>query len=272
MKLKEYPISFYNTLKLVSIPLSRLNDKSSSVPVIVSLTTIESRLNKVHITLRSVMNQTVKPERIILWINENDKNKIPKSLEMLTGDLLEIKFTAHRSSHKKLLPTLELFPDKTIVTCDDDLIYEREWLEKLYATHVKYPKDIICNKARQIAIDENNKTLDYKFWKYTSENNPIKNLAIGEGGILYPPGALNSQITDYELALTLAPKNDDLWFKAMALLNNTTVRLSENPSKVFIPIPGTQKISLKKINVVKNFNVDQWNDLTEYFKLDLNKN
>ena len=92
------------------------------------------------------------------------------------------------------------------------------------------------------------------------------------GGILYPPGALNSQITDYELALKLAPKNDDLWFKAMALLNNTTIRLSENPSKVFIPIPGTQKISLKKINVVKNFNVDQWNDLTEYFKLDLNKN
>ena len=29
-----------------------------------------------------------------------------------------------------------------------------------------------------MAIDENNKTLDYKFWQYTSQNNPIKNLAI----------------------------------------------------------------------------------------------
>jgi len=270
MKLKEYPQSFFNTLKLLSIPIGKLNDKSNTVPVIVSLTTIESRLNKVHITLRSVMNQTVKPEKIILWITEADRNKIPETLQKLTGDLLEIHFTKHTSSHKKLLPTLELFPNKVIVTCDDDLIYENKWLEKLYATHVKYPKDIICNKARQIAIDENNKTLDYKFWKYTNENNPIKNLAIGEGGILYPAGALNSQITDYELALKLAPKNDDLWFKAMALLNNTTVRLSENPSKVFIPIPGTQKISLKKINVVKNFNVDQWNDLTEYFNLKLN--
>lgn len=272
MKLKEYPISFYNTLKLLSIPISRLNDKTNTIPVIVSLTTIESRLKKVHITLRSVMNQSKKPEKIILWINDNDKNKIPKSLNILAGDLLEIKFTNHKSSHKKLLPTLELYPEKVIVTCDDDLIYENTWLEKLYKTNVKYPKDIVCNKARQIAIDENGKTLDYKFWKYTKENNPVKNLAIGEGGILYPPGALNSMITDYDLALKLAPKNDDLWFKAMALLNNTTVRLSENPSSVFIPIPGTQKISLKKINVVKNFNVDQWNDLTEYFKLDLNKN
>jgi hypothetical protein len=125
MKLKEYPISFINTLKLLSIPVEKLNDNKNSIPVIVSLTTIASRLNKVHITLRSVMNQTVKPEKIILWINENDSDKIPPTLSKLTGKLLEIKFTPHRSSHKKLIPTLELFPNKTIVTCDDDLIYEK---------------------------------------------------------------------------------------------------------------------------------------------------
>ena len=62
MKLKEYPQSFFNTLRLLLIPVSKLNDKSNSVPVIVSLTTIESRLGKVHITLRSVMSQSVKPE------------------------------------------------------------------------------------------------------------------------------------------------------------------------------------------------------------------
>lgn len=273
MKLKEYPQSFYHTLRLSMIPVSKLNErKKNEVPLIVSLTTIESRLNKVHTTLRSVMNQSIKPEKIILWINENDRNKIPKKVKILTGDLLEIKFTHHKSSHKKLLPTLELFPDKVIVTCDDDLIYEKKWLEKLYNTHKKYPNDIICNKARQIAVDKNNKALDYKFWRYTNQNNFRKNLAIGEGGILYPPKSLHPQITDYDLALKLAPKNDDLWFKAMALRNNTIVRLAENPSKDFIPIPGTQKISLKKVNVVQNFNVDQWNDLTEYFNLDLNKN
>ena len=57
----------------MSIPISRLNDKTNTIPVIVSLTTIESRLKKVHITLRSVMNQSKKPEKIILWINDNDK-------------------------------------------------------------------------------------------------------------------------------------------------------------------------------------------------------
>lgn len=270
MKLKEYPISLYHSLKLNLISLKKLNDSSHRIPVIVSLTTIESRLKKVHITLRSVMNQSVKPEKIILWINDKDRTKIPSSLSELTGDLLEIKFTKHTSSHKKLIPSLETFPDKIIVTCDDDLIYESEWLEKLYRSHLQFPKDIICNKARIITADKNNKTLDYKLWKYTTEQTSNKHLAIGEGGILYPINSLNSIITNYELALQLTPKSDDLWFKAMALLNNTNVRLAKNTSQLFIPILGTQKISLKKINVDGNFNVKQWVNLKDYFNLKLN--
>ncbi|WP_374548520.1 glycosyltransferase family A protein [Flavobacterium sp.] len=270
MKLKEYPISFFNSLKLLSIPIEKLNDNRNSIPVIVSLTTIASRLSKVHITLRSVMNQSVKPEKIILWINENDREKIPPTLSKLTGSLLEIKFTPHKSSHKKLIPTLEMFPNKIIVTCDDDLIYEKKWLEKLYETHLKFPKDIICNKARRIGLINQNELLDYSQWKYNTENDFRKNLAIGEGGILYPPDSLYNVVTDYELALELTPNADDLWFKAMALLNNTNVRLAENPSKVFIPIPGTQKISLKKINVSQNKNVVQLQNLINHFDLKFN--
>lgn len=256
-------------MKLLSVSLDTLNDKKNSVPIVVSLTTIASRLDKVHITLRSVMNQSVKPKKIILWINENDLNKIPTTLQKLTGDLLEIRTTPHTSSHKKLIPSLIAFPDDTIVTCDDDLIYEKDWLKKLYNTHLKYPTDIIGHKARCIRVDENNEALDYKKWEYTLQNDFKRNLMIGEGGILYPPKALHPMITDYELALKLAPKNDDLWFKAMALKNNTNVRLAEEICNSFIPIAGTQKISLKKFNVVKNMNVSQWNDLTAYFNLDL---
>lgn len=269
MKLKEYPVSFFETIRLSCIPLEKLQEKKNTVPVVVSLTTIASRLNKVHITLRSVMSQSVKPKKIVLWINENDQNKIPNSLQKLSGDLLEIRTTPHTSSHKKLIPSLLAFPDDIIVTCDDDLIYEKDWLKKLYETHLKYPSDIIGHKARRIKVNEENIAQDYKLWGYTGENDFKRNLMIGEGGILYPPKSLHPMITDYELALKLAPKNDDLWFKAMALKNNTNVRLAEKICTSFIPIAGTQKISLKKFNVVQNMNVSQWNDLTQYFNLDL---
>lgn len=271
MKLKEYPISYFRILQLNCIPLKKLKDNSNTIPLIVSLTTIESRLNMVADTIKSVMNQSLKPEKIILWVNNDDFSKIPNSLKKLEGDFLEIKATPHKSSHKKLIPTLELFPDKTIVTCDDDLIYNKNWLEKLYHSHTKYPKDIICNKAREISFYVNNNLLDYKFWNYTPKNNLKKNLAIGEGGILYPPNSLNKIVLDYELALKLTPKADDLWFKAMGLLNNTATRLSENPTKTFIPIPGSQKISLKKANVGQNQNVKQMESLIKYFKLNLNE-
>ncbi len=271
MKLKEYPISFFNILRLNCIPLKELKKKSNTIPLIVSLTTIESRLSMVHYTIKSIMNQSLKPEKIILWVNNDDFLKIPNSLQKLEGDFLEIRTTAHKSSHKKLIPTLEIFPDKTIVTCDDDLIYEKKWLEKLYNTHKKYPADIICNKAREISFDLNNKLLDYKFWKYTQKNNFKKNLAIGEGGVLYPQNCLNKIVLDYELALKLTPKADDLWFKVMGLLNKTATRLSENPTKNFIPIPGSQKISLKKVNIGQNQNVKQMENLIQYFNLNFHE-
>lgn len=265
MKLKEYPISFFETLRLLSISHDKLQENKNTIPVVVSLTTIASRLNKVHITLRSVMSQSVKPKKIILWINEHDQNKIPRSLHKLTGDLLEIRTTPHTSSHKKLIPSLLAFPDDIIVTCDDDLIYEKDWLKNLYDTHINYPNDIIGHKARRIRVDEQNKAQDYRRWEYTEENDLKRNLLIGEGGILYPPHSLHALVTDYELALKITPKSDDLWFKAMALKNNTGARLCDKISKRFIPIAGTQKISLKKINVGQNMNAMQLDNLIEYF-------
>lgn len=86
---------------------------------------------------------------------------------------------------------------------------------------------------------------------------------------MYPPKSLPEITINYDLAIELAPKADDLWFKAMALLNNTEVRQSANVPKNLIPIFGTQKISLKKENVDKNMNVLQWESLTKYFNLKL---
>ena len=94
-------------------------------------------------------------------------------------------------------------------------------------------------------------------------------MAIGAGGILYPPKSLNPIVTDVELFLKLAPKADDLWFKAMSLIDGVQVFQSKNPPKRLIPLIGTQKISLKKENVDKDLNLKQWEQLTDYFNLEM---
>lgn len=270
MKVKEIPVSVYHTLKLKSLNAKDLQTfRADHLPVIISLTSIPSRLHKVHITIRSILHQSKQAKKTILWLNENDKNHIPKSLKILCGETFEIKYTPLTSSHKKLIHTLELYPDDIIVTCDDDFIYNYYWMEKIYKQHLQHPKAIIGNFTRQIQYDANGNLLDYKKWKHHQPENKKTILAIGAEGILYPPKSLSPIATDINLALELAPKADDLWFKAMALLQGTEVFQATDKPKGLIPIFGTQKVSLKKENIDKNKNLTQWKALADHFKLDL---
>ena len=270
MKIKEIPLSIYHSLKLKSLKLNDLKTpKEDSLPVIVSLTSIPSRLKKVNLTIRSILNQVNPPKKIVLWLNEADKTVIPKSLSDLEGPRFEIRYTPLFCSHKKLIHTLKAFPEDIIVTCDDDFIYDKNWLVSLYEDHLENPKNIIAHHTRQIQYDDHKKLLPYKQWNF---NNPKKDkaiLAIGAGGILYPPKSLNPIVTDVELFLKLAPKADDLWFKAMSLINGVQVLQSKNPPKRLIPLIGTQKISLKKENVDKDLNLKQWQQLADHFNLEL---
>ena len=67
--------------------------------------------------------------------------------------------------------------------------------------------------------------LPYKEWVVPKDDlpDPRALMAIGAGGVMYPPGALDSQVQDVRLFLEICPKSDDLWFKAMGLLAGTCV-------------------------------------------------
>lgn len=269
MKLKEVAPSMVNTLKLLMYSTHRLKSPKNPVPLIVSLTTIPYRLNKVHITIRSILAQDTPPEKVILWLHDDLRDQIPNNLQKLTGDHFSIEFSHLTCSHKKLIHTLKLYPERNIVTCDDDMIYPKHWLNTLFKYHQKNKSSIICNQARVITYNKNGEPLPYKEWKYKADANPSKLLPIGVGGVLYPPKSLDETVTDEELFLKLCPKADDLWFKAMALLKYTnTIKTTEKVQ--LIPVMLTQKVSLKKLNVNKDFNVEQWTNLRAYFKFDNN--
>ncbi len=272
MKLKELPKSIYNTLKLKSFSpqsILRLGQDKEVVPVVVSLTTIPSRITKVDITIRSILMQKKKPKKIVLWLPESLKGRIPESLLSLESSIFEIKFTHLTCSHKKLIHSLQEYPNDIIITCDDDFIYNSDWLSLLYSEHVKYPNSIIANQARMIRYDQSGELLPYKNWVYDPAKKATDKsiLPIGANGVLYPPKSLHPHVFDESLFLELAPKADDLWFKAMALLQKTESRLSEQIPPIPIPILGTQKVSLKKENIDQGKNVLQWKALQTHFNL-----
>lgn len=268
MKVKEIPISLFQSLRLRILSKKRLIKNEPKVPVIVSLATIPSRLHIVHITVRSILNQSVVPKKIILWLHEDLKTKVPKKLAKLQGEFFEIRFSKLTSSHRKLVNTLKIYPELAILTCDDDMIYRKNWLNNTYNSHLENSTAIIANQVRCISYD-NDEVLPYTKWNTMGDacKNHLALLPIGAGGTLYPPNSLHEDVLDSELFLKLTPTTDDLWFKAMSLKKETISIFSKYPIRKPIPILGSQVVSLKKGNIKEDKNRVQWKNVADYYKL-----
>lgn len=273
MKLKEYPLSATTAWRLRRLDARTLAAPAPApAPVIVSLTSIPGRLKNIHLTVRSLLSQTVKPEKIVLWLNDALRDAIPQSLGELTGEVFEIRYSGLTCSHRKLVHSLQTFPGRTIVTCDDDVLYATTWLEKLLADHRRYPDAIIAHECRMITRDPATGELKpYKEWPTVIEAGVTSAslLPIGYGGVLYPPQALAADTCDADLFLRLAPRADDLWFKAMSYLQGTPVRRCSATERKPIPIIGSQAVSLLKTNVREDGNRLQWQAICAHYGLDL---
>lgn len=269
MKLSEIPKSISASLKMILIPKSKLGAMpSKKIPVIVSLTSIPTRLRTLHITIRSMMQQEYQPEKIVLWLKEDLKSQIPKRLSKLEGDLFEIRYSPYGFSHRKLIHSLEAFPEKAIITCDDDVVYQPDTLKIIFEEHLKFPNQVIGNRCRKMTY-ENGKVNSYGKWPFVVDP-PVQgahNMPVGAFCVLYPLGSLHKDVQNVDLFTKLAPKADDLWFKAMAILNGTKSLQNTSRPEVPVPIMGTQFVALKKINKGQDFNRVQWEQICAHYNL-----
>jgi hypothetical protein len=105
---------------------------------IVSLTSHGRRIHtKVQYAIHSLFNQTVQPDRIVLWLAH--ETKIPKKLKKMQDAGLEIYFCDDIGSFTKLIPALINFPNDVIITADDDVYYHRDWFKILKEAYNKDP-------------------------------------------------------------------------------------------------------------------------------------
>jgi hypothetical protein len=271
VKLKEYWPAWWAAQRIGRLDLDSLKAPiCDPLPLIVTLTSIPSRLKTLHLTIRSLLNQSQKPELIVLWLHNDLREKLPKRLAELQSGHFNIRYGELTCSHRKLIHALDEYPDRILVTCDDDLVYDEHWLERLYADHSSFPSDVIAHECRKISRDvATGELLTYKQWPVVRGGN-VSNpelMSIGYGGVLYPPGALSSLATDVDLFTRLAPKADDLWFKAMSLIAGRDVRSSSKPDPKPIPVIGSQKFSLLRTNVRQDGNRIQWIALCDYFDI-----
>jgi hypothetical protein len=263
MKLKEYPFSIFHSLRLrytKQIPNHQLQ-----VPVIISLTSIPSRLIILDIVIASLLRQATQAQLIVLWLNDSLRGDLPRRLEKLQGDNFKIRYCEGTSSFRKLLPSLRAYSDSVIVTCDDDMIYPENWLKNLYDCHLEHQDCVISQVGRLIERSSNGMLKSYKSWPFVRHECSGNNLLpIGYGGVLYPLGTFDERVFEGGIYNKLTPKADDLWFKAMAFLNGKTTYCASEKARP-IPILRSQKIALNTTNIHNDGNRSQWQALCEYY-------
>lgn len=267
MKLHERIPLLINMMRLRWASPEKLNSATQKdVDVVVSFTSIPSRLGVAHHTVKSILVQSRPPKKLILWLHESARSQIPESLKEWCGDKFEIRFTPLDSPHCKLVPSLLAFPDKTIVTCDDDQYYSRNWLRALIDKSRQNPECIIGQRFRKIEFSESGELLPYKQWRYNRNINGRSDrfLALGVGGVLYPPGVLHADATDSDKYLECCPKADDLWFKAMALMNSADY-VATSKMQPFYELMDSQEVNLRQDNIRMDGNSAQWLSICELY-------
>lgn len=198
--------------------------------IIVSLTTMPERINNIFPTIYSIINQTISPKMILLCLAVDEfgnKNNIPKELQKLYDFGLTIKWIPKSMrSYNKLIPALIDFPESIIVTCDDDIFYEKTWLNTLYASYKLDAKSIHSLRTRVVEFNKN--MIKYRKMKFSKQNTAsYKHMQTGVGGVLYPPHSLHSDVFDYTKIASICPTADDIWFWAMAIINSTKIRSTQ---------------------------------------------
>lgn len=202
--------------------------------VIISLTSYPARVEFVHNTIKSLLNQTLSPTKIILWLAEeqfpNKNSDLPEKLLNLTCQKFEIKWCNDIRSYKKLIPTLKLYPNNVIITCDDDVIYDKNSLKLLYDAYLKDPHSIWCHRGHYMLLEYNHKLKPYRKWfRCIGTHKPSFNiLQTGVGAVLYPPNCFHQDILNENLFMKLAYDADDIWFWTMAVLNGTKIGVVKN--------------------------------------------
>lgn len=202
--------------------------------LVVSLTSFPARIHLVHYAIHSLLKQSLKPTRIVLWLADSQfpgkENALPLALLALKPLGLEIRWCEDIKSFKKLIPSQQEWPEAIMVTVDDDMYYPRHWLRSLYQTWLHHEGDIIAGGIHPIALDSNGHPCHYAEWGWNPPNSfpSFQNVQVGAYGVLYPPHCLHPDVLDCKACIRISPSSDDFWFWAHAVRAGTRVRLVPN--------------------------------------------
>lgn len=255
---------------------SGIRNRNAKRKLIISLTTIPNRIDKVWITIESLLRQTYKPDKIILWLAEEEfvNIKLPEKLRNQMKRGVEIRYCDNLKSYKKFYYTMKENPDAYVITADDDIIYSESMVKSLVKTYKNNPGNIVCHRSHLI------KKLGlgcapYDRWiKYESRGKIKCNAAYGNfftgcGGVLFPAFLLDKKVLEKDVFMKLTPTADDVWLNFICWISHLKIKNTEGILGNLIYISEFSGNGLALQNVIRKGNDRQIKAVLEYLKIDI---
>lgn len=231
--------------------------------LIVSFTSYPGRIESVKQVLDSLYAQTLQADEIFLWLAEeefpNKEEDLPKALqEDLLANRFHVRWCDNLGSHKKYFYAMQEYPDDIIVTVDDDTYYHPDSMERLMDAHKQFPDAVAACCTSLIMLDKELRPRPIHEWLFDYHELCTPSMllmAIGVGGVLYPPCAVSKKVFDKKFILENCNVKgricgDDILLKAGEMLNGTPVVTVTN--KDYYRLPNTQELALSKTTPKEN--------------------
>ena len=246
-----------------------LNKVQRDKKIIISMTSFPERIKDLKYVLYSLFNQTVKADKVVLYLSEeefhNKENDLPEDIKEFEKYGLEIRWIKNLCSYNKLIYALKDFPDEIIVTVDDDVYYSKNLIKNLYKSYKKNPEFVHANRVHKIVTNKKGGILSYEDWakEIDSSKTEYTNFLTGVGGVLYPPNTFNDEVFREEVFTKICPVADDVWFWAMCVLNGKMVKVAQKPVHYkYLSVERENGLNnektLNKTNVTGLFNDNQF--------------
>ena len=245
--------------------------------VIVSLTSFPKRIGKVWLTIESLLRQDTHPDKIILWLSQNQfpsLSCLPSNLLSLQDRGVEIRLVSGDiRSYKKYQYVIEEYPEDLIVLVDDDFFYNSDLITELLSAHHRYPNALCARYGYEMKFNSDGTISKYRTWSFIKEpKEPSFSVFFGSGGgTLFKKEMMYRDIENIKLALQLCPTADDIYLNAMARLNNTPICFA-NGLFVLVSLAIEDNEMLADVNIGELAQNDiQINNINEYFYSNMNK-
>jgi hypothetical protein len=239
--------------------------------VTVSLTSHHQRVQTVDQVIRTLLEQTWQPDRVILYLSEEsaDLGALPSALTGLVEESagrFDIQVVPELGPHRKYLYAMQEHPDDIVITVDDDNLYPPDLVETLLAGYLRYPFAVSAMRCHQMAFDDSGHLLPYDQWRWTIKGarglSPLY-FATGVGGVLYPPRVLPAGCLDAGFIAERGISQDDVYLKIAELMADVPVYCLARPKLQYVE--GTQEDGLWRLQGSQGANDRCLHVLLEYF-------